>query len=540
MNHYFKKNVSVFFFLFCIIFGCILPAAEPNSGFVPPPGRTGRHLNSTEIADYENKKALEAYNERNAEIDSWIEDDAIQDYNNAALLYYQALLLQPDHNQLIINKFYKVYGGAEPDTQIRILLGKWLPSMKVSEIASRIPQCTWEIWPGKIQPELETNQVSVMKSFRQYNYIIIADAITLASDGHYRAALERCMTLRRIARHLSYDSYLFMVSTECDSMALKTICRIIGDMPPDAEVLTWIKGRLAAFQGAPPLLEGILKKDLKEKTDMVQSYSIPRLRGMLLKRAADETARQRIRNLTDDQIRNQALETVQGFFDSIFTILHSDKSAEQKYAEIQQITSPDMISHKDFSEPLMIMIIYDQLGAEAATLIAGTDSKMTEEKKLDEIQKIIDKSEEPNTLELFEKYSNAIGEEIDFSFLVNSEMTDEQKLVEMRKAINKLNDAFAIETSTFGLPLHTVSWYFKTYIGGAVVNSTRAAVELYLIMAETGQLPDELPDDLPKDPYTGRNFLYEITDDGFVLGCRSDIFNGGKYRFMFHIPKKDN
>ena len=196
-----------------------------------------------------------------------------------------------------------------------------------------------------------------------------------------------------------------------------------------------------------------------------------------------------------------------------------------------------MISHKDFSEPLMIMIIYDQLGAEAATLIAGTDSKMTEEKKLDEIQKIIDKSEEPNTIELLEKFSNAIGEEIDFGFLADSEMTEEQKRAEMQKAIDKLNDTYAIETFTFGLPLNYISGLFKSYMGGAAVNSTRAAIELYLIMAETGQLPEELPDDLPKDPYTGRNFLYEITDDGFVLGCRSDIFNGGKHRFEFPESK---
>jgi hypothetical protein len=121
-------------------------------------------------------------------------------------------------------------------------------------------------------------------------------------------------------------------------------------------------------------------------------------------------------------------------------------------------------------------------------------------------------------------------------------MTDKQKLAEMQKVIYELGNAYAIETSTFGL-----SWnWFRNFIESgmvrhtAQVNCTKAAVELYLIIAKTGQLPDELPDYLPKDPYTGRGFLYEITDDGFILGCQSDMFKQGKERFIFHIRKKSN
>lgn len=475
MIRHFSNKKSAFLFLLCIIFSCILPAAEPNSGMVPP-GRTGRPLSPSDIAaqeKYEATKALEAYNKRNAEIDSWIEDDAALDYNNAALLYYQALLLRPDHDQAVINKFYDVYGGAEPDTQIRIFLGEWLPSMKVSEIASRISQCTWEIWP-----EEKTSQIFLMNSFRQFSYIIAVDAITLASDGHYRAALERCMTTRRIARHLSYDSNINISASACDNIALRTIWRILGDMPLDADILTWFQGQLAIFQEATPFLERTLQIYLNAKIDMIQSSSISRLRGMLLKRAADEAARQRIRNLTDDQTRRQALEAVQGFFGSIFAILHSDKSAKQKYAEIQQVTTPDTINYV-FSGPLMN--IYNELGAEAVGLITGLDMKLTEEKKLDEIQKIIDESEELNTIELLAKYSNAVGEKIDFGFLVNSEMTDKQKRAEMQKAIDKLNDAYAIETTTFGFSWNVIDHPFRIQVGHITqINITKAAVELYL------------------------------------------------------------
>jgi hypothetical protein len=56
------------------------------------------------------------------------------------------------------------------------------------------------------------------------------------------------------------------------------------------------------------------------------------------------------------------------------------------------------------------------------------------------------------------------------------------------------------------------------YVGSiARFNATRTAIEVYLINANTGQLPDTLPADMPKDPFTGNDFEYEITDEGFTL-----------------------
>jgi len=65
----------------------------------------------------------------------------------------------------------------------------------------------------------------------------------------------------------------------------------------------------------------------------------------------------------------------------------------------------------------------------------------------------------------------------------------------------------------------------------------RIAKGLYLAFAEACQLPEELLDYLPKDPFTGRDFVYEKTDDGFVLSCNSDGFKRGKERFTFKVQK---
>lgn len=523
MKTYCSTERSTLLFLLCFIFSGIMPVAEPIFGSGPA-GRTGNPLSSSERSAYEDRKALEAYEKRNAEIDSRIRDDVMPSHNNAALLYYQALLLKPDHDQTVINKFYDVYGGVDPDTQIRTFLGEWLPSMKVSEIASRIPQCTWGAWS-----ESTIDLHFLNAKLRPLFYVIAADAITLAYDGHYRAGLEQCMTLRRIARHISHDSKLHFSSSAFDGIALRTIRLILGEMPLDADVLAWFQGQLAMFQEATTFLERTLQSYLEAKIDMVQSSSISSLRDMLLKRAADERAKQNVRDLTDEQIRAQAIETVQGLFDSVFAILHSDKSAEQKHAEMQELANHTVKTNiSNLRRMFLATILNDELGKDILGLIDGIGPEMTEEQKLSKMHKIIDKRVAPDAIRLLTKFSNALGREIDLDFLENSEMTDEQRIAELQKVLYELDEAYRIER-TFGLPWNVIDGLFESQVEHATqINSVKAAVDVYLILAKTGQLPEKLPDHLPKDPYSSKDFEYETTKEGFVLRCRAKPIDKNK------------
>jgi len=529
MSRYFSNEKNALLILLCII-SVFLALAKPISGSMPA-GRTGRVMSPSERSAYEDRKALEVYEKRNAGIDSQIQNNLMTSNNNAALLYYQAFLLFPEYNLDIDMKLSKVHRGLEePDKQVRIFLGKCLPAMEIYETASRVLQCTWGVLP-KNQPDMDTLRQKLVN----LSFVILVDARTLAADGKYIAALEQCLTVRRLARHLTDDTDLYIHSMSIDRMALSTARSILGTMPLNADVLAWFQGQLSLIQVTPPNLKRTLQRYLKAKIEMIQSSSIPKLRGMLLKRALDERTKQHIRNLTDDQIHNQALQAVQGSFGSIFIILQSDKSAEQKYAEIREATY--YTKNKDTDE--LLVKIYNNFGGDIYKLITNMDIEMTEEQKLSEIQKMIDKSAEPDTIELLTGFSNAVGEDVDFGFLVNREMTDKQKCAEMQKVIHELGDAYVIETSTFGLSWNQISSLIESGMGRhtAQINSTKAGIELYLIMVKTGQLPEELPDYLPKDPYTGRNFIYEKTDDSFVLGCRSDIFLKGKELFTFHIRR---
>lgn len=51
------------------------------------------------------------------------------------------------------------------------------------------------------------------------------------------------------------------------------------------------------------------------------------------------------------------------------------------------------------------------------------------------------------------------------------------------------------------------------------VRAVQAAIAVYLTKAKTGQLPRTLPADLPKAPHTGKDFVYQATEEGFILRC---------------------
>jgi hypothetical protein len=66
-------------------------------------------------------------------------------------------------------------------------------------------------------------------------------------------------------------------------------------------------------------------------------------------------------------------------------------------------------------------------------------------------------------------------------------------------------------------------------------NAIKAAIEVLLSRAGTGQLPDALPSGLPKDAFSGRDFEYAKTNEGFTLRCPGKDLD--VYRYEFKIRK---
>ncbi len=404
-----------------------------------------------DLAVARDQLAYEQYQKRGSEISPWMKDAALPSPDNAALLYYQAFLLQPDLDLSTSHKIDDVLRGAKADIQLRTYLGHCLPAIEMAEIASRIPQCTWGVRylqiPGYNKSFLST---------RLYHLVIIllADARTLAADGNYRAALARCLTVRRFARHIGEEPKLELLSRGHNSMTLRTVQHVLGIMPPDVDILTWFRGQLAVVKGPPLSYAEILQANFKAYLNHVRTNPDP-LKYMnkeLVEKAKNEHEKENARNLTDEQILSRAFKPFPHFFDSIFRILDSEMTYEQKCAEMQRLI--DKLKKEEGTDPLV---------------------------------------------------------------------------------------AHIINYSDIDVILEPPSRQYQFYVGRqAHINGIKAAVEVYLIVAKTGQLPKALPDGLPKDPFTGRDFIYEITDEGFALRCQDEEFLRRKNKWLeFKVKSKD-
>lgn len=70
----------------------------------------------------------------------------------------------------------------------------------------------------------------------------------------------------------------------------------------------------------------------------------------------------------------------------------------------------------------------------------------------------------------------------------------------------------------------------------AQANAMKVGVEICLLKAKSGELPAKLPTGLPKDPFSGKDFAYERTEDGFVLRCRGkDLDKDVTYDYRFGV-----
>jgi hypothetical protein len=66
-------------------------------------------------------------------------------------------------------------------------------------------------------------------------------------------------------------------------------------------------------------------------------------------------------------------------------------------------------------------------------------------------------------------------------------------------------------------------------------NAVLAGIDIYIVRAKTGKLPDKLPAGLPKDMFSNKDFLYEKTDTGFVLKCQGKDLDDIVRQYEFKI-----
>jgi hypothetical protein len=123
--------------------------------------------------------------------------------------------------------------------------------------------------------------------------------------------------------------------------------------------------------------------------------------------------------------------------------------------------------------------------------------------------------------------------------VVESEVPYAQKLAEMQRLADEVERQFEryffIHMVMYG-PEGVPSLYTHDVLHKAHFNAFMAGIEIHLVKARTGQLPEELPEGLPKDPFTGKDFTYQITKDGFGLSIPDrKISKSNDRRYEFKV-----
>jgi hypothetical protein len=79
----------------------------------------------------------------------------------------------------------------------------------------------------------------------------------------------------------------------------------------------------------------------------------------------------------------------------------------------------------------------------------------------------------------------------------------------------------------------TIDTKSRNYFGAIA-----AALDIYILKAKTGRLPNNLPAGVPKDLFSGKDFEYEKTKGGFVLRCRGkDLDKDEIYQYEFKVSE---
>ncbi|MFA5554792.1 MAG: hypothetical protein WCZ89_02740 [Phycisphaerae bacterium] len=362
--------------------------------------------------------------------------------DNAAVLYYKAAMLYEVDSEMsnLLSDFRD--GKIELNDKIRQFVSKNTPIIQIVLDASEIKNCDW----GLNFSDGIGMKMPILASFRKITHLIIADSKILAHDGNYEAALNRCISLCKIARHLNGRVLVnCLIGIAIQGAASSNIVEILSNMPQNAETLTRLKNQLAEIDSTPLSI----KPALLGERDIILAYMTPQ----------------------------RFSEGVDFYFSQFESLSEEDEAKKQKMLSFDA----NMISrNRKYFEDFYTCVIaaFDMPYPQGyAALIELIDVKT---------EKDIENNPDATVTAFLRPAAGAI-----LSIVTRSQTHD---------------------------------------------NAIKTAIEVYLIKAQTGKLPDSLPEGLPSDLFSGMDFEYEKTADGFVLRCQGKAFGSEEtHQYEFKV-----
>jgi len=364
--------------------------------------------------------------------------------DNAAVLYLRAFILyeEPD-NEDLSNMITDLQDGKiKPNDEIRSYFKKNQRVLELVTTASQIPNCNWGQDHSKgfdlMMPELAT--------VRRLAFLLVADSKISLADGDYKASLEKCLTIHRMARHVGNDLMISnLVGIAMNGLANKHIKIVLSEMPDDVETLEWLKSQMLDISvNTPSLISAIVNES---------KISIKEMR----------------REKVDEILQNPEAEEIL-------------KSLSKE--QIEKIRNGDEAFYEKCRKYYLDYIA----SVQAAFALP---------------------------------YENAYNELIKLSEKVAKEVK---------------THPVAFFTSTISSSMAHI--YTGEIFSKTSMNAFMGAIEIYIQKAKSGQLPDELPVVLPRDLFSGKDFKYEKTNDGFILKCQGkDIERNKTNEYEFKVKK---
>jgi hypothetical protein len=359
--------------------------------------------------------------------------------DNAAVLYYKAFMLyeSPDIGPMLWD-YWK--GNIESNEKIEEHLTKNRRVIDIVLDATQIEHCDWGLDYSQGTEVLLTPQYKAREIFA----LLAAEARTQADRGDYRKALDRSMSIYRMARHLNERPIIcYIVAVAINAATHKYITtQFLSEMPQDAETLTWLRDELTEFDKRPFSIEPVL--NWKRKAGIISMS--PEKIGNVVRSGLD-----------DGPLKEKALKR----------ILIADK---QFFDRNKQYWNNYMDA---------VQAAFDLPYPQAYSKLKHLDEKPSKE------------------------------------FSKNPDAT------------------LTAACSPTWLRIYALSIRLRTHS-----NAIKAAIEIYIIKAKTGKMPDALPTNLPPDLFSGKTFQYEKTKDGFVLRCQSkDLDKNKAYEYEFKVKK---
>ncbi len=307
--------------------------------------------------------------------------------------------------------------------------------------AADTPNCDWGFDYSKGFELTMPN----LAQLRRATYLIGAEAKLLAEKGDYKMALERCLSMHKMALHAADKTLVsYLVAIAISARANGAIQSILKETPEDSEILYRLKEQFIQIEDKFPLLKDCIVFE-----------------GQVCATAMQKEKVQAIMEISSDRV-----------------------TSNPKMAERILSADDDFFKrNRDYW--------FKSIDTYKTTLESGLPYPQTCMKLGELGQKIIQEAEENPDATLTSISLPPLGK------------------------------------------IYDIAVRRKTHS-----NAIKAAIEIYIIKAKTGKLPDALPADLPRDLFSGKDFKYEKTRDGFVLHCQGkDLGKNKIYEYEFKVKK---